>query len=98
MPYFADTSIFAVKSSHSTTALIAVSALALASNAAVFIYQSDESSSLNSIHLRMKSSQTLMHTRKLLKRTSRLLTGLNLIKANPSLKKTHALLFKIIRE
>ncbi len=75
MPYFADTSIFAVKSSHSTTALIAVSALALASNAAVFIYQSDESSSLNSIHLRMKSSQTLMHTRKLLKRTSRLLNG-----------------------
>ncbi|WP_430884388.1 DUF5692 family protein [Fusibacter sp. JL216-2] len=39
MPYFADTSIFAVKSSHSTTALIAVSALALASNVAVFIYQ-----------------------------------------------------------
>jgi len=37
-PYFAETSQFAVKSSHSVTALYVVSILALASNIAVFIY------------------------------------------------------------
>lgn len=37
-PYFADTSAFAVKSSHNTTALWVVSGLALASNIAVFVY------------------------------------------------------------
>jgi hypothetical protein len=38
-PSFIDTSIFAVKSSHSATALWVVSSLALASNSAVFVYQ-----------------------------------------------------------
>lgn len=38
LPYFADTSMFAVKSSHNTTALFAVSALALIANIAVFVY------------------------------------------------------------
>lgn len=37
-PLFADTSMFAVKSSHNTTALWIVSGLALASNVAVFVY------------------------------------------------------------
>lgn len=37
-PYFAETSQFAVKSSHSVTALYVVSILALASNIAVFVY------------------------------------------------------------
>lgn len=37
-PYFAETSQFAVKSSHSVTALFVVSILALASNIAVFVY------------------------------------------------------------
>jgi hypothetical protein len=37
-PAFIDTSMFAVKSSHSVTALWVVSSLALASNMAVFIY------------------------------------------------------------
>ena len=37
-PAFVDTSMFAVKSSHSTTALWVVSGLALASNVAVFVY------------------------------------------------------------
>jgi len=37
-PTFVDTSIFAVKSSHNTTALWVVSALSLASNIAVFVY------------------------------------------------------------
>ncbi len=37
-PYFADTSQFAVKSSHSITALYVVSGLALASNVAVAVY------------------------------------------------------------
>lgn len=38
-PNFVDTSIFAVKSSHSTTALWVVSGLALASNIAVLVYE-----------------------------------------------------------
>jgi hypothetical protein len=38
-PTFVDTSIFAVKSSHSTAALWTVSSLALAANIGVFIYQ-----------------------------------------------------------
>jgi hypothetical protein len=38
-PAFIDTSMFAVKSSHSATALWLVSSLALASNVAVFVYQ-----------------------------------------------------------
>lgn len=38
-PSFVDTSMFAVKSSHSTTALWVVSALALASNIAVLVYE-----------------------------------------------------------
>jgi hypothetical protein len=38
-PNFVDTSIFAVKSSHSTTALWVVSGLALASNVAVLAYE-----------------------------------------------------------
>ncbi len=37
LPYFADTSMFAVKSSHNTTALFVVSGLALVSNIAVFV-------------------------------------------------------------
>jgi hypothetical protein len=37
-PYFADTSKFAVQSSHNPVALMVVSGLALASNVAVFIY------------------------------------------------------------
>ncbi|MDH8678806.1 DUF5692 family protein [Fusibacter bizertensis] len=37
-PYFADTSKFAVQSSHNETALLVISGLALASNLAVFIY------------------------------------------------------------
>jgi len=39
MPYFAETSMFAVKSSHNTVTLTTLSALALLSNAAVFVYQ-----------------------------------------------------------
>jgi len=38
-PSFVDTSMFAVRSSHSTTALWVVSALALASNVAVLVYE-----------------------------------------------------------
>ncbi len=38
VPTFADSSIFAVKSSHNTTALFIVSALALAANVLVFVY------------------------------------------------------------
>lgn len=38
-PTFVDTSVFAVKSSHSTTALWIVSGLALASNVAVLVYE-----------------------------------------------------------
>lgn len=38
IPTFSDTSMFAVQSSHNTTALFVVSALALASNIAVFVY------------------------------------------------------------
>jgi len=38
LPYFADTSMFAVKSSHNEVALMVVSGLALVSNVAVFIY------------------------------------------------------------
>jgi hypothetical protein len=37
-PTFVDTSKFAVKSSHNTTALFIVSALALAANVLVFVY------------------------------------------------------------
>lgn len=39
MPYFSETSIFAVKSSHNEGALLLISALALVSNAGVFVYQ-----------------------------------------------------------
>ncbi len=38
-PSFVDTSVFAVKSSHNTTALFVVSALALAANLAVLVYE-----------------------------------------------------------
>jgi len=39
MPTFADTSMFAIKSSHSEVALMVVSILAIVSNVALFIYQ-----------------------------------------------------------
>tara|TARA_Y100001933_G_C18921487_1_gene531187 strand:- start:149 stop:1111 length:963 start_codon:yes stop_codon:yes gene_type:complete len=39
MPYFSETSIFAVRSSHNEGALVLISALALVSNTGVFVYQ-----------------------------------------------------------
>lgn len=65
-PTFVDTSMFAVKSSHNTTALWVVSGLALASNVAVFIYhfykifKYRRNPFLEEIHTDVKDYQTIV--------------------------------------